>query len=109
MLPLPRHGVMGAEMKIRPLSDRVLVKPLEEKEIKKGGIVIPDSAKEKAQEAQVIAVGTGKMDDKGKQIPFTVKVGNCVLIPKYGGTEVQFNGDKYQIIREEDLLGIIKQ
>jgi chaperonin GroES len=95
-------------MKIKPLSDRVLVKPLEEKEVKKGGIVIPDTAKEKPQEAEVVAVGTGKVDDEGKKVPFTVKAGDHVLMPKYGGTEVELNGIKYQIMREEDLLGIVK-
>jgi chaperonin GroES len=85
----------------------VLVKPLEEKEISKGGIIIPDSAKEKPQEAQVVALGTGKRDDDGKLVEFTVKVGDKVLVSKYGGTEVKVEGESYTIMREDDILGII--
>jgi chaperonin GroES len=96
-----------ANPNIRPLGDRVLVKPLEEKEISKGGIIIPDSAKEKPQEAEVVALGTGKRDDDGKLIEFTVKVGDKVLVSKYGGTEVKVEGDSYTIMREDDILGII--
>ncbi len=92
---------------IRPLGDRVLVKPIEEQEIKKGGIIIPDTAKEKPQEGEVVAVGTGKRDDAGKNIPFTVKKGDKVLISKYGGTEVKVGGVVHLIIREDDILGII--
>ena len=94
-------------MKIQPLGDRVLVEPLKEGEQKKGGIIIPDSAKEKPTEGKVIAIGTGKLDDSGKKIPFNVKPGDKVLMPKYGGTEVKFDGHDYQIMREEDILGII--
>jgi len=96
-----------ANPNIRPLGDRVLVKPLEEKEISKGGIIIPDSAKEKPQEAQVVALGTGKRDDDGKLIEFTVKIGDKVLVSKYGGTEVKVEGESYTIMREDDILGII--
>ncbi len=96
-----------ANPNIRPLGDRVLVKPLEEKEISKGGIIIPDSAKEKPQEAEVVALGTGKRDDDGKLIEFTVKIGDKVLVSKYGGTEVKVEGDSYTIMREDDILGII--
>jgi chaperonin GroES len=96
-----------ANPNIKPLGDRVLVKPLEEKEISKGGIIIPDSAKEKPQEAQVVALGTGKRDDSGKLIEFTVKVGDKVLISKYGGTEVKVEGESYLIMREDDILGIV--
>ena len=96
-----------ANPNIRPLGDRVLVKPLEEKEISKGGIIIPDSAKEKPQEAQVVALGTGKRDDDGKLIEFTVEVGDKVLVSKYGGTEVKVEGESYTIMREDDILGII--
>jgi len=95
-----------ANVNIKPLGDRVLVKPLEEKEITKGGI-IPDAAKEKPQEAEVIAVGTGKRDDDGKLIAFTVKVGDKVLVSKYGGTEVKVEGESFTIMREDDILGII--
>ena len=85
----------------------MLVQPLEEKEVKKGGIIIPDTAKEKPQEGQVVALGTGKRDDEGKLIPFTVKKGDKVLISKYGGTEVKVDGETYLIMREDDILGII--
>ena len=94
---------------IKPIGDRVLVQPLEEQETKKGGIIIPDSAKEKPQEGKVIAVGTGKTDDSGKKIPFEVKKGDKVLISKYGGTEVKINGENYLIMREDDILGVIER
>jgi len=94
--------------KIRPLADRVLVQPLEEKEVKKGGILIPDSAKEKPQEGKVIAVGPGKLDDDGKKVPMTVKKGDRVLMPKYGGAEIKIDDKTYQIVREDDILGVIE-
>ncbi|MBR4252920.1 MAG: co-chaperone GroES [Kiritimatiellae bacterium] len=94
-------------MKIQPLGDRVLVEPQEEQEVKKGGIIIPDTAKEKPQQGIVIAVGTGKLNDKGEKIPFNVKKGDKVLMPKYGGTEIKLDGKTYQIMREEDILGIL--
>ena len=94
-------------MNVKPLGDRVLVQAIEQDEVKKGGIIIPDTAKEKPTEGKVIAIGTGKLDDNGKKIPFNVKVGDKVLMPKYGGTEVKFDGKEYQIMREEDILGII--
>ena len=96
------------EMKIKPLGDRVLVRPLEQEEVSKGGIIIPDSAKEKPQEGKVVAVGTGKLDDDGKKIPFNVKKGDTVLMPKYGGTEVKIDDVEYQIVREDDILGVIE-
>jgi chaperonin GroES len=92
---------------IRPLGDRVLVKPLDEKEQVKNGIIIPDTAKEKPQEGEIVALGTGKTDDEGKKIEFTVKKGDKVLISKYGGTEVKVDGTTYLIMREDDILGII--
>ena len=92
---------------VKPLADRVLVKPLEEKEIKKGGIIIPDTAKEKPQEGEVVALGTGKLDEDGKKIEFTVKKGDRVLISKYGGTEIKIDGENYLIMREDDILGIL--
>jgi chaperonin GroES len=95
-------------MKIQPLGDRVLVEPIKEEEQKKGGIIIPDTAKEKPTTGKVIAIGTGKLDEKGNKIPFNVKVGDKVLMPKYGGTEVKLDDKEYQIIREEDILGIIQ-
>lgn len=92
---------------VKPLGDRVLVKPLEEKEVKQGGIIIPDTAKEKPQEGEVVAVGTGKVDENGKKIEFTVKKGDKVLISKYGGTEIKIDGTAYLIMREDDILGIL--
>jgi chaperonin GroES len=92
---------------IKPIGDRVLVKPLDEKEVKKGGIIIPDSAKEKPQEGEVVALGTGKLNEAGEKIAFTVKKGDKVLISKYGGTEVKIDGESYQILREDDILGIL--
>ena len=92
---------------IQPLSDRVLVQMIEEKEVQQGGIIIPDTAKEKPQEAKVVALGTGKLDDAGKVIAFTVKKGDTVLVSKYGGTEVKVSGESYMIMREDDILGII--
>ena len=92
---------------VRPLGDRVLVQPIEEKETKKGGIIIPDTAKEKPQEGNVVALGTGKVDDNGKKVEFTVKKGDKVLISKYGGTEIKVDGESYLIMREDDILGII--
>jgi len=92
---------------VKPLGDRVLVQPLEEKEANKGGIIIPDTAKEKPQEGTVVAVGTGKLDGNGKKIEFNVKVDDKVLISKYGGTEIKLDGENYLIIREDDILGII--
>ena len=95
-------------MKIQPLGDRVLVEPVKEEEVKKGGIIIPDTAKEKPQQGKVVAVGTGKLDENGKVIPFNVKKGDRVLMPKYGGTEIKLNDKDYQILREEDILGILQ-
>jgi chaperonin GroES len=96
-----------AKAKIQPLGDRVLVKTVEEKEQIKGGIFIPDSAKEKPQEAKVIALGTGKIDDDGKRVPFDVKVGDVVLTSKYGGTEVKIDDVEYKILSSSDILAII--
>jgi len=92
---------------VKPLADRVLVQPLDEKEVKKGGIIIPDTAKEKPQEGTVVALGTGKTDENGKKIEFTVKAGDKVLISKYGGTEIKIDGESYLIMREDDILGIL--
>jgi chaperonin GroES len=94
-------------IKVRPLGDRVLVHPIEEKETKKGGIIIPDTAKEKPQEGEVVALGSGKVDEQGKKVDFTVKKGDRVLISKYGGTEIKIEGENYLIMREDDILGII--
>jgi len=94
-------------MKIRPLQDRVIVKRIAEEEKTKGGIIIPDTAKEKPQEGKVVALGTGKRDEDGKLIPFEVKKGDRVLISKYGGTEIKIDGKDYLIMREDDILGVI--
>jgi len=95
-------------MKIRPLQDRVIVKRIEEEEKTKGGIIIPDSAKEKPQEGKVIAVGKGKVTEDGKVIPLDVKAGDRILFGKYSGTEVKIEGEEHLIMREEDILGIIE-
>src|SRR5258708_34610695 len=92
---------------VKPLSDRVLIQPLEEKQGKQGGIIIPDTAKEKPQEGTVVAVGTGKLDDSGKKVEFNVKVGDKVLIPKYGGTKIKIDVENYLIIRQDEIPGII--
>jgi chaperonin GroES len=94
--------------KIRPLHDRLLVERLEEKEVKKGGIIIPDTAKEKPQEAKVIAVGNGKVTDEGKKIPLDVKAGDKILFGKYSGSEVKIDDKEYLIMREEDVLAILE-
>jgi chaperonin GroES len=94
-------------MKMKPLGDRVLVQPQQEEDMTKGGIIIPDTAQEKPQQGKVIALGTGKLDDNGKKIAFNVKVGDLVLMPKYGGTEVKIDDKEYQIVREDDILGVL--
>jgi chaperonin GroES len=95
-------------LNIKPLGDRLLVEPLEEKETKKGGIIIPDSAKEKPQEGVIVALGTGKTDDNGKKVAFEVKKGDRVLVSKYGGTEIKLDGKEYKIFSSDDLLAIIE-
>jgi chaperonin GroES len=95
-------------MKIRPLQDRVLVKRLEEEEKTKGGIIIPDTAKEKPQMGKVIAAGKGKKTEEGKVIPLDVKAGDKILFSKYSGTEVKVEGDELLIMREDDILGIVE-
>jgi len=96
-------------MKIRPLHDRILVQRVEEEKTTKGGIIIPDTAKEKPIEGKVIAAGNGKVGDDGKKIPLEVKKGDRVLFGKYGGTEVKIEGEEYLIMREDDVLGIIEK
>lgn len=96
-------------MKIRPLQDRVIVKRLAEEEKTKGGIIIPDTAKEKPMEGKVIAVGKGKVKDDGDVIKLDVKVGDKILFSKYAGTEVKIDGEDYLIMREDDILGIIEK
>ena len=98
---------MAKKVKIQPLGDRVLLRQIDESEQVKGGIIIPDAAKEKPQEAEVVALGTGRKDDNGKPIAFSVAVGNIVLTSKYGGTEVKVDNETYTIVREDDILGVI--
>lgn len=95
-------------MNLSPLHDRVIIKPSQPEEVTKGGIIIPDTAKEKPMQGEVIAVGPGKMTEDGKLIPLTVKVGDKVLYGKYSGTEVEINGEQFLIMREADILAIIK-
>jgi chaperonin GroES len=95
-------------MNVRPLRDRVLLKRLEEQEQKVGGIIIPDTAKEKPQQGKIIAVGTGRVNDEGKVIPLDVKMGDRVLFGKYSGTEIKLEGTEYLIVREEEILGVIE-
>ena len=94
-------------MKVKPLADRVLIRPSEADEVKKGGIIIPDTAKEKPQEGEVIAVGAGRMLEDGKTVPLEIKKGDKVLFSKYGGTEVKIDGEEHLIMKEEDILAII--
>ena len=96
-----------AKVSIKPLGDRVLVEQIEEAEQVKGGIVIPDSAKEKPQEAKVVALGTGKIDDNGKKLPFDVEVGDIVLTSKYGGTDVKYDDKEYKILSSSDILAVV--
>lgn len=96
-------------MKIRPLGDRVLVQAIELEEQVKGGIIIPDSAKEKPQEAVVVAVGPGKRDENGKIIPMEVKVGDTVLTSKYGGTDIKIDDKEYKILNSSDILAIVEK
>ncbi len=98
----------SVSVNIKPLGDRVLIRHIEEDEEQtQGGIIIPDTAKEKPQEAEVIALGTGKKDENGKVQSFDVKVGDKVIVSKYGGTEVKIDGEKYLLVREDDILAVI--
>ena len=96
-------------MKIRPLQDRVIIKRVEEEEKTKGGIIIPDTAKEKPIEGEVIAVGDGKVNERGELVKLTVKVGDLILFGKYGGTEIKINDEEHLIMREDEILGIIEK
>ena len=100
-------AAVASAKKIKPLSDRVLVKAIEKTEQKKGGIIIPDTAKEKPQEGEVIAAGPGKRDEQGKLIPMDVKVGDKILYGKYSGSELKIEDEEYLIMHQEDILGII--
>jgi chaperonin GroES len=94
-------------LNIKPLGDRILVEPSEEKEVKKGGIIIPDTAKEKSQEGVVRVLGTGKTDDNGKKVGFEVKVGDRVLVSQYGGSPIKIDGKEYKIYTSDDLIAVI--
>jgi chaperonin GroES len=93
---------------VKPIGDRILVEAVEEKEVKKGGIVIPDTAKEKPTESRIVALGTGKTDDNGKKVPFEMKKGDHVLVNKYGGTEIKIDGKEFKILNSEDVLALIE-
>jgi len=95
-------------MNFRPLHDRILIKRIEEKETVKGGIIIPDSAKEKPQEGEVVAIGGGKKDKDGKVVPLDVKAGDRILFGKYSGTEIKIDNEEYLILKEEEVLGILE-
>ncbi len=97
------------KVKVKPLADRVLVRRIEEEEVKVGGIIIPDTAKEKPQKGEVVAVGPGRVDDSGKRIPMEVKVGDRIIFSKYAGSEVKIEGEEYLIMREDDILAIIEE
>jgi chaperonin GroES len=94
-------------MNVQPLADRILVKRLQEEETKRGGIIIPDTAKEKPQQGEVVAVGPGRLDEKGVRVALEVKKGDRILMSKYAGTEVKIEGEEYTIMREDDVLGIL--
>jgi chaperonin GroES len=95
-------------MNVRPLRDRIIVKRLEEGEQRVGGIIIPDTAKEKPQQGKVVAIGTGRVNDKGQVFPLDVKEGDTILFGKYAGTEIKLDGEEYLIVREEEVLGVIE-
>ena len=97
----------ATKTKLRPLYDRILVKRIEEEEVRRGGIIVPDTAKEKPQEGKVLAVGTGRVTDDGKKIPLDVKAGDRILFGKYSGSEVKIDDEEYLIMKEEDVLGIL--
>ena len=98
----------ATKTKLRPLHDRILIKRVEEEEVRRGGIIIPDTAKEKPQEGKVVAVGGGKVNEDGKKIPLDVKAGDKILFGKYSGSEVKLDDEEYLILREEDVLAIIE-
>jgi chaperonin GroES len=99
----------GTDMKVRPLHDRIIVQRLEEEEQRVGGIIIPDTAKEKPQQGKVIAVGNGRVEKDGKVTPLDVKAGDTVLFGKYAGQEIKLDGEEYLIVREEEVLGVIEK
>ena len=98
----------GSTVKIRPLQDRVLIKRVDEQEQVRGGIIIPDTAKEKPQEAEVVAVGPGKINDDGTRLPMDVKVGDKILVGKYSGSDIKIDGDDFVIVREDEILAVVE-
>jgi chaperonin GroES len=106
-LPIRDRRERSVIMEIRPLHDRALVRRLEEKESIRGGIIIPDSAKEKPQQGKVVAVGDGKMLDNGKRVPMDVKAGDTILFGKYSGSEIKVDAEEYLIVREDEILGVV--
>jgi len=102
-----RSDEQNMKLNIKPIGDRILVEAIEEKEVKKGGIVIPDTAKEKPTENLVVALGSGKTDDNGKKVPFDFKKGDRVLVTKYGGTEIKLAGKEYKILNSDDVLAVL--
>jgi chaperonin GroES len=101
------HPMAAPNMKVQPLGDRILVRRVEEAEVQRGGIIIPDTAKEKPQQGQVLAVGPGRLNDEGKRIPLEVKTGDRILMGKYAGTEVKLDGEECLILREDDVLAVL--
>ena len=99
---------MSDKVKLQPLGDRVLVKPAEKEEVRKGGIIIPDTAKEKPQEGEIVAVGPGKTTEDGKRLPMDVKAGDRILYGKYSGTEIKIEEKEYLIMHQDDILGVIE-
>jgi len=95
-------------LNVKPIGDRILVEAVEEKELKKGGIIIPDTAKEKPMESRIVALGTGRTDDNGKKVPFEMKKGDRVLVTKYGGTEIKLEGKEFKILNSEDVLAVLE-
>jgi chaperonin GroES len=95
-------------LNIKPIGDRILVEAVEEKEVKKGGIIIPDTAKEKPMESRVVALGTGKTDDNGKKVPFEIRKGDRLLVAKYGGTEIKLEGKDYRILSSDEVLAVLE-
>ena len=103
------NRIRSRVMKIRPLYDRILIKRLESKEARKGGLIIPDTAKEKPMEAEVVAVGKGKVNEEGKQFPLIVKKGDRILIGKYAGTEIKIDDEEHLILREDEVLAVVQK
>jgi chaperonin GroES len=104
---MEEHPMATLATTVKPLGDRILVRRVEEEEVKRGGIIIPDTAKEKPQQGEVLAVGPGRLNDEGKRIPLEVKTGDRILMGKYAGTEVKLDGEECLILREDDVLAVL--